>query len=305
MRGVVTTLAFLVAASLAGAQGPGPHLGVGLVAGDAAGLGDGYVSFDGFAPLARPDGRSLVFLDGSLQLYNDSSDQIGANLGIGSRSYCDATGTLLGGYFYYDRRDLGIDEFDQLAVGFESLGQLWDARLGVAAPLEERENAQVVFTTIDGELGALLTENDWSAVRAFVGVYGLLASAVDDAAGVRGRLEWRIADQCFVGGYVEHDELFDTTGGLTLSWRLGAVSGDRSNDTLLARLGDPVSRRRHVVTATTTGAGVITVTGGPTTDGPGGPEGPGVTPGGGVDDTPGRPYRPPVRDEFDDTPPAS
>lgn len=304
--------------ALALAQGTGPHVSIGTLAGDAAGLDDGYVHFGGFVPLAEPDRHSLLFAEGSLLLFNEGSDQLGGNVGVGYRAYCEETGTILGGHFHYDRRDLGLAEFDQLGVGLESLGELFDARLNVNVPINETRRDAIALSTIDGEVAALLTENDWAQVRAMIGVYGLFHDTIEETAGVRGRVELRLADQCFVGGYVEQDDLFDTTGGLTFEYRFGRGDSPRENSarTLLARLGDPVSRRRHVVVASNamlaaSVTGVVETEEEPTTGGPP------ITPGGttdtpepespGPDLTPdteppgGRPsYVPPVRPAIDD-----
>lgn len=296
--------AIVAHAALASAQGIGSHLSVGTVAGEAAGLDDGYVHFGGFVPIAQPDSESLWFAEGSLLLFNEDSDQLGGNVGIGYRSLCDTTGTILGGYAYYDRRDLGLDEFDQLGVGVESMGELFDARLNVNVPLTDTQATTVGFTTIDAELGALLTEQGWAACRSYVGVYGLLHDEADSTAGVRGRLELRIADQCYVGGYVEHDDVFQTTGGFTFEYRFGRSSSasDDASQTLLARLGDRVNRRRHVVVANKAAIGLAPtavavpaaepeaeppVVDPPTVDPPATPEG--------EEERPGRPYRPPPR----------
>ncbi|TWT94858.1 hypothetical protein Pla108_37090 [Botrimarina colliarenosi] len=166
-------------------------------------------------------------------------------------------------------------------------------------PADKQSNADTLnrsLATIDGEVGALLTGNDWWQLKSFVGVYGLFHCAIDDTAGVRGRVEARLADQCFVGGYVEHDELFDTTGGVTLEYRFGrgGSAAENSSKNLLARLGDPVVRRRHVLVAENAARLSITSlsVGGPTTGGPS-TGGPGVTPGSTVDPEPaGRGDRP-------------
>lgn len=111
------------------AQGVGPHASGGVVAGSAVGLEDGYVHFGGFVPIVQPDEQSLLFFDGSLLLMNEGSDYLGGNLGAGLRSYSYTTDTILGGYVYYDRRDLDLYEFDQIGLGLESLGRNFDARL--------------------------------------------------------------------------------------------------------------------------------------------------------------------------------
>lgn len=290
-------MAAAASASPAAAQGIGSHLSVGTVVGEAAGLDDGYVHFGGFVPVAQPDAESLWFADGALLLFNDGSDQLGGNAGIGYRSLCDRTDSILGAYAYFDRRDLGADEFNQLGGGIESIGALFDARLNFNAPLDDTQAATVAFTTIDGEIGALLLQRNRIACRSFVGVYGLLHEDVESTAGVRGRLELRLADRCYLGGYLEHDDLFETTGGFTLEYRFGrgGSASEDSGQTLLARLGDRVNRRRHVVTAESVAFGLTpTSVGGPLTPTVSPPP---VTPGAVDPTTPGRPYRPPPRRE--------
>lgn len=288
---------------VASAQGIGSHLSVGTVAGDAAGLQDGYVHFGGFVPITQPDDESLWYTEGGLLLFNDDSDQLGGSVGFGYRSLCDLTGSILGGYAYFDRRDLGADEFNQIGGGIESIGERFDTRLNFNAPLDDTQSANVAFTTIDGELGALLLQQDRVACRSFVGVYGLLHEDIEGTAGVRGRLELRLADQCYLGGYVEHDDLFETTGGFTFEYRFGrsGSASENSAQTLLARLGDRVNRRRHIVVARSAEFGLM-----PTSLSVPPPEPEGETPDTGVppavtpevvEETPGRPYRPPVRPE--------
>ena len=256
----------LLVGGVATAQGIGSHVGGGVLAGDAAGLDDGYVHFGGFVPLAQPTESVLFFADGSLLLYNEDTDTLGGNAGVGARFFSPEFNRIFGGYLYYDRRDLGPWEVDQIGFGIESLGRVWDTRLNVNLPTSSGPgltgvNATFVgsgvllngvehnaLSVIEAEAGALLKEWDATQLKAFVGVYGLFDDSIDDAAGVRGRIEARINDQLWVGAHVEHDEVFDTTGGVTVEWRFGkgacACQSSRTNP--LARLGDPVVRRRHV-----------------------------------------------------------
>ena len=99
------------------------------------------------------------------------------------------------------------------------------------------------LSVVEAEVGAVLKEWEATQLKGFVGVYGLFDDSIDDSAGVRGRLEARINDQLWVGAHIEHDDVFDTTGGFTLEWRFGkgscACQNSRTNP--LARLGDPLS----------------------------------------------------------------
>ncbi len=111
---VGSALALVMFSALSHAQGVGPHVGVGHLAGSAAGLDDGYTSFGGFVPLWQSDAESLWFLDGAFQQYNEGSGFIGGNVGVGNRQYSSLTDSLLGGYVYYDRRELDDFGFDQV-----------------------------------------------------------------------------------------------------------------------------------------------------------------------------------------------
>ena len=124
----------LLVGGVAMGQGVGPHLGGGVLAGEAAGLDDGYVHFGGFVPLAQPVESVLFFADGSLLLYNEDTDTLGGNAGLGGRFFSPEFNRLFGGYVYYDRRDLGPWEVDQVGFGLETLGRWWDARFNVNLP---------------------------------------------------------------------------------------------------------------------------------------------------------------------------
>ncbi|MCA9258151.1 MAG: right-handed parallel beta-helix repeat-containing protein, partial [Planctomycetales bacterium] len=272
---LVGGLALAVVGSDAAAQGVGPHFGGGVLAGNAAGLDDGYVHFGGFLPLVRPSDSSLFFADGSLLLYNDGADALGGNAGLGARFFCPELDRIFGGYAYYDQRDLGFWQVDQVGFGLETLGRMWDARLNVNLPTSNGPGLTGVqasfvgnsivlnglemysLSVVEAELGALLAEHKSVQWKGFAGVYGLIDDAIEDAAGVRGRLEARVKDKVWFGAYLEHDRVFDTTGGFTCEWRFGKgkCRCESSQCNLLARLGDPVVRRRHVALSRTAYAG--------------------------------------------------
>lgn len=260
------TVIVLFVAAVAQGQGVGPHVSGGHLAGSAAGLDDGYSEANAFVPLWQPNRDSLLFADGSFLLFNDGTDFLGGNVGGGVRSWQDATSSIVGVYGYYDRRELDVTSFDQYGLGIESLGYIWDARLNVNVPVGDATFSQTSapgfigtgfgtrttsihgLTVLDAEVGAVLWANESWQFRSFVGAYGLFDNVVQDTPGVRSRIEARVNDQCWIGGFIEHDREFDTTGGATFTWRFGRgkKACNNSGYNVLARLGDPVSRRKYV-----------------------------------------------------------
>lgn len=90
---------------------------------------EGFGSFQGFIPLYQTPGQDLVYLLGRLLLDNDAN--LSGNLLFGYRFYNSAANRIYGTYLSYDNRDTGSNVFSQLGVGFETLGDVWDARFGV------------------------------------------------------------------------------------------------------------------------------------------------------------------------------
>jgi hypothetical protein len=253
------------------AQGLGPHFGLGYLGGDDVGLDDGYTQFGAFVPLLSPSGNMLFFSDTYLLLYNEQSDALGANLGGGARLYSSQLDRVFGGYAYYDFRDRELAEYHQIGFGFETLGRVVDGRVNVNLPTNT-DNALVAtnifaapefggpdgqnivvgadhrrqaVSTLDLEAGALLLGGPQVQLKGYVGPYGLFGDRIDEW-GTRGRIELRANDSAWIGGYIQNDALFGTTGGVTLEWRFGTSNRPSSYCSVAARMGDPVERRRHI-----------------------------------------------------------
>ncbi|NJP11314.1 MAG: hypothetical protein HC866_19065 [Leptolyngbyaceae cyanobacterium RU_5_1] len=94
---------------------------------------DGFGSFEGFIPLQQTPGQDVVYLVGRLLLDNDAN--LGGNLLLGYRVYNPGANRLYGAYLGYDTRDTGNNLFSQLGLGFETLGDGWDARLNAYIPV--------------------------------------------------------------------------------------------------------------------------------------------------------------------------
>lgn len=162
-------------------------MGGGVLAGDAAGLDDGYVHFGGFVPLSQPDEGVLFFTDGDLQLYNEGSDALGMNAGLGVRSINPQGNAIFGANLYFDRRDLGLAEFNQIGIGLESLGERIDVHINLALPtgpttrdlhrgvgfmgsgVGRAYDRFAAIRTLDCEAGALIYDRHDTQLRASLG----------------------------------------------------------------------------------------------------------------------------------------
>lgn len=270
VRHLIFGAALLTASgNVAMGQGLGPNLGFGTQGGSASGLEDGLSSVSGFLPLSQPTNGSLVFLDGSMLVFNEQSAELGASIGMGYRVFNPTALRVFGGYAYHDHRDLGTADNDQVAFGFESLGWNWDHRLNVQLATSESKTTRDLFATfadnrillngvtmqpfdvVDGEIGRVMWRNDLAQFRGFGGVYGLFGGG-DDTAGVRGRVELKVVNRAAVGGFIENDGVFGTTGGVTFSVRLGRGLNAPSDPAgaVEARLADAVNRRQYAVART-------------------------------------------------------
>ena len=109
-----------------------PRVGVGY---NGAGH-EGNAAFgrlEGFIPLRQNPGGDLTFLEGRVLLDNDAN--LGSNAIIGHRAYNKQDNRVYGGYIGYDTRDTGHKFFQQIGLGFESLGETWDIRTNFYIPI--------------------------------------------------------------------------------------------------------------------------------------------------------------------------
>ncbi|MBD2461180.1 right-handed parallel beta-helix repeat-containing protein [Oscillatoria sp. FACHB-1407] len=251
-----------------------PRIGIGH---NSSGGGyDGTTRFEGFLPLFQTSGRDIAFLEGRFLLDNDAN--VGGNLLLGYRAYSPSARRTFGGYIAYDNRDTDENTFNQLGVGFESLGDLWDFRVNGYLPigdrqqevgtrqllntffqersliLQERSLFEAAVGGVDVEAGAKLAElgNDGD-LRGYGGLYWYDAPGSPSGVGWRLRLEARPTDSLNVGLGVQGDELF----GTNILFRVGLTFPGRRprrviapENTVVARLGETVERNPVIVVDT-------------------------------------------------------
>ncbi|HBL61692.1 MAG TPA: hypothetical protein DDZ80_25720, partial [Cyanobacteria bacterium UBA8803] len=221
-----------------------PRIGAGY---DTSGGGyDGFTRFEGFLPLVQTSGNNLWFLEGRLLL--DNGAHLGSNILVGYRTYTPGLNRAFGGYIGYDTRNTGDSTFNQLGLGVESLGAIWDFRLNGYIPIGDTRQVAAtrgfdtglqltgspVFqgnslllpgerrfgqTTIreaamggvDFEIGAKIAQfTNGGDLRGYGGLYYYNASGSPSFVGGRLRLEIRPTDYLKLGLGLQHDDQFGT-----------------------------------------------------------------------------------------------
>ncbi|HAG83595.1 MAG TPA: hypothetical protein DCL61_21200 [Cyanobacteria bacterium UBA12227] len=241
-----------------------PRIGVGYTT--SGGGFEGFTRLEGFFPLYQRPGNDLLFLEGRLLLDNDSN--LGGNLLVGYRNYDANSNRIVGGYFSYDRRDTDDNAFNQIGIGFETLGN-WDARINAYFPTGEirqvaGENISDGFrfqnhfllldrvrqfesaaTVFDTELGGKLVSVGEGSLRGYGGLYYITAQGGDTAVGVRGRLEFLPTDYITLNLAVQSDRIFDTRviASLGITFPGSSPRGNGEIPEALSRIGESVNRQ--------------------------------------------------------------
>ncbi|MEB3356238.1 MAG: right-handed parallel beta-helix repeat-containing protein [Synechococcales bacterium] len=218
---------------------------------------DGTTRFEGFVPLRQSPGRNITFFEPRFLLDNDG--QIGGNLLFGHRAYSQSSDRIWGGYVSLDNRETDeSDDFYQLGLGFETLGNVLDLRIngyvalgdtsqvveeellsstssgistgfeGNLLVLSSREERRILrveeiaLSGFDAELGAkVLDWNDGDGdLRGYAGLYFYDAAKVDSTLGWRVGLEVRPVQNVVLGVTLQEDDLFGTNviGSVTLTF---------------------------------------------------------------------------------------
>ena len=201
----------------------------------------GYSTFEAFVPIVQGD-NALLFFNG--KSFVDNDDRWGSNLGLGGRWYNANTNRILGGNVYWDNLDTGTHSFNQIGVGFESLGRYLDFRVNGYMPMGRTEPVNAITYTdpsfynhfillnqniffdaamsgFDSELGGGVPYLGSYGLRAYGGVYGYQASSVPSTIGGHFRLEERVTDNLDLNLIVNSDRVFKTTVTFAVGFRFG------------------------------------------------------------------------------------
>ncbi|MEM6596694.1 MAG: hypothetical protein AAF635_00780 [Cyanobacteria bacterium P01_C01_bin.69] len=185
-----------------------------------------FPSIGGFIPVAQVPGRNLTYINGIGRL-DDFSD-LGANAIVGHRFYDGGGDRIYGGYLAYDLANTGESTFNQIGVGLETLGEVWDGRLNAYIPLEgrqlieENENENIFedpLTTIEAEVAAnVFSFENAGDARVFLSPYYYTG---ENTFGGRAGITAEPFDGISVGTSVQIDDIFDTQVAFNINYRFG------------------------------------------------------------------------------------
>jgi len=262
-----------------------PRFGGNFTTGPGVGYSSSFGSIEGFVPLSQTPGSNLTFLEGRLLLSTEDSN-LGGNLVLGHRVYNAEANRVLGGYIGFDNRSTGNSSFNQVGVGFESLGESWEVRgnayvpvgnsrqltaeaisdLGVSASdpffqdnfLAVTRNQQqqlnrrfeAAMTGVDLEAGVKLASlGQTGALRGYAGLYYYDAPGSDEVLGWRTRLEARPTDTLRLGLTLSNDATFGTNLVVSVGANFPGTSprGLSQDERVLARLGESPQRNANIV----------------------------------------------------------
>ncbi|MBX9258790.1 right-handed parallel beta-helix repeat-containing protein [Desmonostoc muscorum CCALA 125] len=232
---------------------------------------ESFTNFEGFLPILQTPGNSLTFLEGKVLLDNDSN--LAGNILLGHRFFSGKSNRIFGGYISYSTRDTGRSNFDQLGLGFETLGS-WDFRFNAYLPLNSSENQvdqrnlpffqgdslmiqrsrflEVAMSGVDAEVGTRLASIGSGDLRGYAGVYYYSGGQSKEAFGWKTRIEARPNDYLGLSLSLQNDDLFDTRLVFSIGANFPGSGARRSKpkkDSALARMATTVENQATILVA--------------------------------------------------------
>lgn len=249
-------------------KGPSPYrITARHIESKGIGYDQGYTTIEGFFPFYNGLNDWILFLDARGHIFDNGRPAV--NAGLGMRYLI--SNTIWGVNSYYDYRKTKRHHYNQVALGFESLGKRWDFRLNGYLPVGKKQspNYDLQFDRFQGH-SAILKEKYEYALAGFnaegavhvdcwenfplyfaLGPYYLTNKGTSTWGG-EGRATLRIYDYLKIEGNVSYDHLFKWIGqgevGLSFSFggkkkiSRGQNRNCSSNLTLAKRNYQPVDR---------------------------------------------------------------
>jgi len=263
-----------------------PKVGGTFTTGPGVGYSSSFTAVKGFVPIQQQPGQNITFAEGQA-IIDTGNGNPSANLVLGHRFVDSRSDRIYGGYLAYDHRNTGKNGFNQLGLGFETLGKTWDARANVYLPIgntrqlvSESTSSTTTLSNpfftgnflaanrtiqqqidrrfeaaaagVDIEAGGKITNlGETGELRGYGGLYYFGAPKGEGTIGWRTRLEARPNENLQVGLALSSDNNYGTnlalTVGVTFPTHGSSSKQKPSADPLFARLGDSVNRNAQIV----------------------------------------------------------
>ncbi len=250
------------------------------IAGGGIGYSQGYTTLDAFcAP--RPNPRNVMpFVDLRGHIFNNG--RCATNVGLGLRKIAGCR--VYGVNTYYDFRNTKRINYNQIGVGFETLGNLWDFRLNGYVPLGKHvtcpydtkfseflghsmivsEKYQLAMDGANAELGVHFGRSQRCDFYAAAGAYYFNGKVGCHVWGGKARLVARLKEYWTLELSNSYDKKFHNRFQFQISFTmpLGRALSEKStydgdcfnmpdvllsSDVLLSRMVQPVERQEIVV----------------------------------------------------------
>ncbi len=117
------------------------------IEGNGIGYNQGYTTLEGFfSPPTLWNEHWLPLLDVRMHLFNNGKPALNAGAGVRYLS----SSRIWGANAYYDYRKTSRQHYNQVSIGFESLGRLWDFRLNGYLPVGCKQSHLFGDPSFDG-----------------------------------------------------------------------------------------------------------------------------------------------------------
>lgn len=208
-----------------------PRFYVDARGGTLYGYEESFSSVGGFVPhffeenaMLYADARGLVGYDG----------RGGANVGLGWRYYMPELDRFIGTSLWYDFDASHARSYNQVGIGFESIGRYFDLILNGYIPVGEDQNTlstalvgqgqfsgnqllldrfneiETAYTGFDAQIGGPMPLLGRYGVQGYTGFYFFTGSNGGDFTGVSGRLAWQVNEDWNIGVNFSDDHTFGT-----------------------------------------------------------------------------------------------
>lgn len=248
------------------------------IEGGGIGYNKGYTTLEGFVAPDPKQSTVMPFLDARGHVFNDG--KLAANAGIGLRTIAGCR--VYGVNAYYDYRNTKKINYNQVGIGFETIGNHWDLRINGYLPVGKKTTApyqskfagfsgnqmkisqkyQSAFTGVQTELGVHFGTSPFFDFYAAAGPYYYTGKVGSQFWGGKGRLTGRFKEYVSLELSNSYDKVFRNRFQcqLTLTLPFGGPSEskqiDHSDfcsmpDVLFSRMVQPVDRQEIVVVGCT------------------------------------------------------